>query len=309
MNTFQHFRILASASAILSAVLLPLSASATTVTTDPVGVVSKTVPTGITVLSVPFLNAVVFQGVIASEDGLQLSFSTSGIPDLSGEPYFVHVFTGDYAGETITIVSATSNSVTLEHLPAGSINGETVGIRAHHTLGSLLGSNNLQTDDGVSLYGSNNSVRSYFYFEGFGWFDAALEDANDVIVFPGEGMALSVTGSRELSFSGQVLTVPVAFPIYPNSINIMGTVNPAIGVSLEGLGLPSVLPQDASATAYADDGSLTADMVAFNYTDFGFYDDNFVDRNGYEIFSTGAVVIRSTRLDVAVIPPAYSSED
>lgn len=298
-------RSVALASIPVLATLATANAS-TTVTTDPVGVVTKTVPDGSVVFSVPFLQSSVFQGVVASEEGDSLVFGTSDVPNISSAPHYVHVLSGAFIGETITILSATSNSVLLEHATPDSLIGESVCIRPHHTIGMLFPESALEGSETLTLYNDQGGSDAYLYNMLMGWVDSGFNDASNVIIYPGEGFAFRSSGSRTFSYSGQVLTTPLAIPVFPSATMVRGTMNPAASVSFSTMDLAQTLPDFATITIYSNQGEgLSASFIGSNLPGFGIVDGGFNDQNNHPVDPFEAMVIRSSRMDIVVVPPAY----
>lgn len=298
-------------SALATLVLAASAAASTTVTTDPVGVVSYTVPQGRSVMSIPFLRSSVYQGTVASNTATAVTFSTSGIPDISAEPHYIHVLDGTYAGENITIVSATADSVVLELNTPGDLTGASVAIRPHFTIGSLFDGVNLPGQPTLALYETDGSIGAYTYFPGMGWRGTDFSPADDVIIYPGEGFVLNSGDSFSLPLSGSVSTSPVAVLVTSDGISIVGSVNPAVPVTIEGMDFVQALPDQATIGVYENVEGNFETSVALTKFDAagGFRDTSFNLRNDYPLGVINGAVIRSAESVVVVIPPSYSSND
>lgn len=313
-STFAYMKIslrraLSAASTCAVVVLSALSASADTptITTDPVGVVVHEVPQGRSVLSVPFVGTSVYEGIVASNTDVTVTFETSGIPDLTGHPYYIHVLDGAFAGENITIVEASSNAVSLELATAGDLSGASVAIRPHVTIGTLFDGVSLPGEPTLTLYESNGSVSSYTYYSALGWVDENFNSAENVIIFPGEGLIFNVSAGFDLPFSGTVLTAPMAVLVGNLGVSIVGSINPAESVSIEQLDFVNALTEETTITFYQNSGgsfSVAESLTKLNALG-GFVDTNFNLRNDYPVDIAGAGVIRSPMTSIVIIPPAY----
>lgn len=144
-------------------IALPLSLSAQSVTTDPVGVINVDLPgNSDTVVSVPFHRPVEFQGSVDSIDGNQITVNgTPGwstnqfVYDAPGQTdtFYVLFASGEKEGMFYTIDANTADTLTLDlagdtlagvqsDQDDGPGMGDILKIIPYWTLGTLFGDNN-----------------------------------------------------------------------------------------------------------------------------------------------------------------------
>jgi hypothetical protein len=179
----QRLLLLASIVAITS----PLAHSDTAVT-DPVGFQATSIPVGMSTLANPLVNADVVRSAASANTSSNVTFS--GVTNFAtlltaNEPYYIEVVSGALEGErydvdtSATIASAnsvvtiaTSSANNTSPLVAGSLtNNTTLALRRHITIEqiggyfspALIGNNNVNSADMISLYDSTGrSLVNYF---------------------------------------------------------------------------------------------------------------------------------------------------
>lgn len=187
--------------------------------TEPVGALAVDCPNGSdTILSLPFHKSAVYQGVVDSVSGSNITFQ--GSPGftvdeyVSGIPHFALVFSGALEGLVLPITSNTSDTVTVD------VGGEDISVIVSDddiriipftTLENLIGNSG---PDGLQILAYNMDVAGvnlsasvlYTHYNSFGWYDGGTY-ADDDIIYPGEAFILrNQSGSDyELTFSGNVL--------------------------------------------------------------------------------------------------------
>lgn len=261
---------------ILAAFLAATSAFATT--SDVVGYVSKSVATGASLLSFPMHKAPQFSGAIdadgVSGDGLTLTISN--LPSTIATPSYVQITSGAAAGAGVSIVSSTASSVTLESAITGLAAGDSLKIVEHSTLGdlTLASSSSIADASVVTIYNSDGSVSSYTTYANV-WYDGGFANADDVIIFPGEGFVINSQGAVDVTFTGTVNSDAIDVDLTSGAINIVGTFNPSAPSGSDSLGAALSSLSDASTiTVYSEDGALTAGETYTVYSGV-WYDSGF----------------------------------
>lgn len=323
----------------MKALLLSLSAIAvfgpsafcqSTATTTPVGFINETVLGGsmsspqLTLLSPTLTQPIVFQGTISAITSTTITANganwTTDQFDGANGAFYVEVFSATKPGALANITGTSTNSVTVDtDLTSLAQVGDSVRIRAHVTLASLLGANNAfgllasnspTSADEVVIYDGANSV-SYFYFTGDafgdapGWYDSAFTFmANNVAIAPHEGIIIKrkAAGNLTITSTGTVKTGNTLFPVY-SGLNILGTPS-AQGVTLDSSGLytgsnaTGVTPSNSPTTAdevVIYNGNVQTSYFYFTGDAFGdapgWYDSAFTMQAGSIVIAPGTAFI------------------
>lgn len=267
-------RALLAALATLGAVIT--SSHAQSVTTAPVGAVTKTVPVGLSSIGITLLNSDV---VVAS-----CSSNTTGALTLSGvtnvgslltanTPYYVEAIDGPLEGErfdvdtaatinsgnnTVVLVVSSDNNTTA--LSAAAAVNSKFALRKHITVSqvqsffanSLVGSNQSANADEIVVLNSDGSdfVSYYLRANGTEWRIAgATTVANNIVIPPGSGIFFKKMNSAgTIVMVGSVRTNDFALPLRS-------------GLSLKASGYPvSYSPQAFGGSAA--NGWVGANQVA-----------------------------------------------
>ncbi|MEX0330555.1 MAG: hypothetical protein AB3N64_03945 [Puniceicoccaceae bacterium] len=205
----------------------------------------------------------------------------------------------------VSIVSSTVDSVTLEFEVTGLAASDMVSIREHVTLADFGNFVNVQDGDLVSVYNTDGTTITAQYYTAFnGWYDGAFALQDDLIIFPGEGVVMNSTVSREAVFYGSVIDNAILSPYAgSNIINIIGTLEPVSGQTLVET-FPS--PADGTLVSIYSEGSLTPLFTAQYYTTFaGWYDGSFTLRDSAVIDSGSAAVMKTSADSDALHEAAY----
>lgn len=158
--------------------------------------------------------------------------------------HFVEIVEGPWAGLVLDIVQNTATTVQVEgNLGAAGFNlGQSFkyAIRKHATLGSIFksGAGLNAFDDSITLL-YDNGTRKKFFYDDTAPGHIVAEDFSTVkdneIVYPGQGMLLSCTGSRTLTFGGgevsYVKDTPTKIPLYAGKVNFVGQMNPVVALN------------------------------------------------------------------------------
>jgi len=212
------------------------------VSTPIVGFQKITVPVGLSTAGFPLLNSDILKTSASSlsSNALSLSGETNvGLKLTAGEPYYIEIYSGDLKGDrfdvdtaaTITAANGTvilSSSSSNNTYPVASIatglNGATVALRKHITIGqigsgaspALVGNNTASSADQIQLYiPSTKTLENYFLRgDGLTWRKVGTTaTANNTIVAPGVGVFISKKSSpTEITISGAVRQNDFATP-------------------------------------------------------------------------------------------------
>ena len=262
------------ASALVSATLCHAQ---TTVTTDPVGYNTLTLPAGNSVRVNTFVQAKAFQGVASSitsaSDSVITISGTSGLTSgtfnegSSGPTYYLGVLSsGSGQGLIADVIASDTSTITVAaNLPAFGVSGTTsFCIRPHTTLTSLLPASTTGLTpyvDTIKLFFPNNTNKSYLFTgSGSGWIDAGLgTDSGSQVIYPGQGFIITVQSAKSVPIFGSVKAGPTLIPLYVGSLNLVGNINPgASGTqTLANFNFPAVFtPYVDGVKLFNDDGSL-----------------------------------------------------
>lgn len=299
--------LLLSLSAI--AVFGPSAFGQSTATTTPVGFINETVLGGslsspqLTLLSPTLTQPIAFQGTISAITSTTIAVNganwTTDQFDGANGAFYVEVFSSTKPGALANITGTSASSVAVDtDLTSLAAVGDSVRIRAHVTLASLLGANNTfgllagsnpAVADEVLIYDGANSV-SYFYFTGDtfgdapGWYDSAFSFmANNVTISPHEGVIIKrkAAGNLTITSTGTVKTGNTLFPVY-NGLNVLGMPS-AQGMTLDSSGLytgsSATGVQASSNPATADEVVIYSGTTQTSY--FYFTGDAFGDAPGW----------------------------
>jgi len=191
--------------------------------TDPVGVVTLTVPAGSdAALATPLHRAEVFQGAVLQVDSSSV-ITVSGSPGWSLDQFsmshYIFVKSGNKAGSFAVISSNTASQLTLSYVSedlqlgqvGGLVNGDSVAVIPFWTLSTLFPDSSTPDGAEVLLFdressGINlSSSQTFTNFDDYGWFNGSTE-GNDMPIYPDESFILRTpTGSpMTISFVGNV---------------------------------------------------------------------------------------------------------
>jgi uncharacterized protein (TIGR02597 family) len=209
----------------------------TTVTTDPVGVMTYSFPatTQLTSynFSVPLTNAPIYAGAVASFTSTTVTFAdtpfTADALAQSGSPYFLRFQSGTEVGRCVLVTANTANSVTVDvtnnssqttNLDTSGFSvaaGDLVQIFQGDTLASFFGDNTTGNPliivgaaaplsaDTVSIYNKRMAKQDGYYFSttlGYWRSNATTENKNGVVLYPDAAIGLTRRAGRTaLSFT------------------------------------------------------------------------------------------------------------
>lgn len=289
-----------------AALAAPLAAQPVTVSTVPMGGMVVEVPAGQSFLSVPFQSSVSHQGVISSVAGNYLELP--GISALSDASY-IHVLDGDAAGQVLTILSQVGDLLEVNGVPLGLVSGATVAVRSHSSVAALGQLFSADEGDLIQIYNFDGSQLSGEFFPGFGWYSESQDDfIDDLIIYPGESILISVSSPRSILLSGSVSTHPVVFPYAQGGASLIGTLSPVSSATI------SELFGGASSgdvvTLYHNVGGFLQSFASLEFFEgFGFYDevaDDFADETS--VVAGSGVFFNPSSNGSVVFPPAYQSQ-
>ncbi len=196
----------------------PMLQAQTTVTSAPVGVMSRKVERGLSGLAVPLIAEDLFVGVAASNAGSALVFPVSdgslGSLLAATGKYYVEIATGPLAGErldvdtdatiaandsTVTVTLGGRSFSTLRALTDNVLAGSRCVLRSHVTLArlqqmltpGLVGKDNLLLADGVDVLENGQAERYSLRADGVTWRKAgSTEDFRDKVLPPDGSFAV-----------------------------------------------------------------------------------------------------------------------
>ena len=218
----------------------------TSVTTPPVGFNKLTLLAGNNLRVNTFVQAKAFQGAAQSVTSASNSVITvsgtltaSQFNEVNGVPgYYVEILdAGSNQGMITDVVSNTAGSITVaSNLAAFSVSGTaSFCVRPHTTLSTLFGSGSGLSPgtDSVKLFYPNNSNKSFLFTgSGSSWIDAGTgADAGGEVIYPGQGFIITVASPVNVIITGSVKDGPTIVPLYAGAVNVVGTINPAVGGS------------------------------------------------------------------------------
>jgi autotransporter-associated beta strand protein len=208
--------------------------SPTTVTSTPVGVMSRELDRGLSGLALPLLEEDLFVGVVASNSASILTFPSSdnlGAKLVTGGRYYVEVATGPLAGErldvdtdatiaagdaTLAVVTGPGSFGTLSALAGNALAGARCALRAHVTLArlqqmlapGLVGSDNRLLADAVVVLEGGAAVRYHLRADGVTWNGPGSdEDVRDKVLPPDASFAVEARhGAQAWRHAGHVRT-------------------------------------------------------------------------------------------------------
>lgn len=246
---------------------------AQSVTTAPVGAVTKTVPVGLSTLGITLVNpdlAVASCSANGASDITLSGVSNVGSLLTAGIPYYVEVVGGTLEGErfevdTAATIASANSSIALVSgsatntftLSAGNLVGSQVALRRHVTLSqiqsmfttALVASTNTANADQIRLFNpATGAFITYALRTSTTWVQGST-NANNVAVPPGVGILFRKVGAAaDLVVTGNVrvndFSMPMAaglsfralpYPISYSPSNLGGTIaNGWTGASTQG---------------------------------------------------------------------------
>jgi len=207
------------------------SAFAQGVTTDPVGYVTTTTPTGDDALiGLPLVQATAFAGAAVSVDGAEVTVAATLVVDAYNNTHYALATSGANAGQWSAVVTTAANSITtadvllaaadtFDVIPFWTLvtafpGGEGIGASANPNAPTTTVSMNNLNAAGINL----SSAATYFYFvagpEGAGWYQTGtFAFSNDVVLSPETYITIR-------NNSGSSLSTVIAGNV---SVNVVGT--------------------------------------------------------------------------------------
>jgi hypothetical protein len=209
---------------LVAAVIFMQSALSQTANTDPVGVVTVVITTGLNALGLSLLNADIFRSSAASTAGSIVSIAGEtniGSKLSATEPYYLEVYSGALKGDRFDIdvattisaangtlalnASSASNTVAVASI-GNSLDGASVALRKHITLEQvqsqcfpvLVGNNNPAFADRISFFDNSGDGFVTYYLRGDGttWRKSGTTPtANKTPIPPGTGIFFDKIGS------------------------------------------------------------------------------------------------------------------
>jgi len=278
----KHGAILAAALLAIGGAFATSSLSAQTVTTNPVGAVTTSLNTGLTLVGLTMVNPASYTGVVTANTVTQITTtSAANFQSLlsSSDLYYVEITSGLYEGDrfdvdTAATVAAAGSVLTLKSdssnntvaLIADVLNGSSFVVRKHITLNSLsasvspafAGNNSAGSADQVIFYDRvSSSFKTYFLrSDNITWRQTGFQDSvgASTVIPPGVGVFIRrANGATTLTQVGEVRTNDFALPLYS-------------GLSLLASGYPiTYSPSALNATAttgwFGSNSASSADQI------------------------------------------------
>lgn len=241
----------------------------TTVSTNPVGVVTTDLPaTGFNYLGISLTTPTLLTSSSTTLSGDEVN---TGI-DLSalevGKSYTMEIVDGIYEGFCADIASWAGQVITLsENITAAGVttanfDGSRITIRTLPTISSIFGANNsaglkagsLANADRIYIY-ENGVFKKHYYFPGglgvsAGWRDEDGNDSADTVIHFGDGLIIETKDSapKSVSISGTVKLGPTNVPLYAG-FNLLSNPSPIGGsLTLANSGLENGIQAGSAAT-------------------------------------------------------------
>jgi len=220
---------------------------------------------------------------VSSPSGNAISFA-AGVPTGLEGSYVLEITSGPSEGWWSTVVSSTSDSITVnDEFPAGLASDTAVSVRKHNTIQTFLGENvanlipfNGEAGDEIQILNPDQSLTPIAYVpaeltggvEGQWYNLATAEIANDLVIEPGAAVIVKTTSSSPLSFVsvGQVKTTATQFDVHPGLTLVAQT--DAAGATFNEMNLQfSLIPLNAegSNTDYDEFQILNSDQSITPY--------------------------------------------
>ena len=313
-----------------AALLASTNLVADSVSTDPVGYVTTTTPTGDDALiGLPLVRSVDFSGTADSVSGVEVFVSATLVADAYNNTHYALATSGVNAGQWSEIAATTSGSITTADLLLAATdtfdvipfwtlstafpNGDGVGVS---TVGTAPVATVLLNN--VQAVGTNLSAgAAYFYFSdgtNDGWYDSTtFSPSNDVKLTPdtyltirnntGNSVSTVVTGSVPTNAVGSKIVRRSAGPQdsqmtnpYPAAITL-GNSGLAAAISATTVATSptdTILIFDAESTSGQNISVAAAYMYYEDGTNDGWYDTTtFALSNDVEIPAGGAFIVRT----------------
>ena len=209
----------------------------TTATTDPVGYITANVTggtnttPGISYLGASLVNKIEYAGTATGGSGTSATFAAStftagayGLNTLNEGKFYVEITTGANAGVWTDIRGNTDTTLTLADAIGGLFSGQSVKIRAHHTVSSLFGDNvgnplkltggiDTASADVLELVSPTAVTQLFFNTDENSWVAGATL-ANDKVIAPGEGVKVRRrSAAAPIVWVGHVKTGKTVLPV------------------------------------------------------------------------------------------------
>ncbi len=312
-------------------------ASAQSVATDPVGVVTIELAKGNNAVAIPFVTAPLFAGEttdISDVDGKTVfEFATPSFtsgefgprddaPDYSA--FYILVTSENSAGGLIFDVEAnTESSVSVDGEFASSFglsDTERVKIFEHYTVGKIFSNAEGMTAfvDSLKVF-SDDGTSTTFLWDGTEFVDNSFQSVANFPIYPAQGFVFFGDGAVSLTVDGAVNVERVKIPVYSGSaVNFVGLLNPVGSFVQSGVATPVTLgssgigeglePFVGSVKFFSADGDLrSGPEQTFLWDGAVFRDGSFADASDVAISANSAFVI-SNSTAVYVDSPATISE-
>jgi hypothetical protein len=225
LTTASALRTVSAILPLAALLVAPAASAQTTLLSSPLGVMTATVPRGLSGLALPLIAEDVFVGTADSNAASVVTLATPGANVgallTSGSPYYFEVLTGAFAGERLdvdveaTIASADASVTllfgpdtysTLPALAAGALVGARCAVRPHVTLATLqpllspglVGRDHALFADGVRIFEDGQFAFYYLREDGATWSrHDEPGDFRDKVLPPDAGLLLEIKSAAQ----------------------------------------------------------------------------------------------------------------
>lgn len=299
---------------------------AQSVATNPVGYNMFTLPAGYSLRVNTFVQTTAFQGTAsavtnASNSVITLSTTSGAITSGtfnetgSGPSYYVEILdAGSAQGLIADIISNTATTIKVDTnlIPFGTLGTCSFCVRPHTTLSTLFptATSGFQANtDYMLLYPANSSTPTIFDFTNTGWVDASAggTPAGNQVVYPGQGFIIYVGTAKTVPVVGCVKPGPTQVPLYSGGVNLVGTINPAVGgtQTLSAFNFPGSLTANTDyVEPFADNGLLQSAGVY--YSSGGNMIGGSGNANSLTVNASNSVVVGVTQSKNWIMPSFYT---
>ncbi|MBC2605980.1 TIGR02597 family protein [Pelagicoccus albus] len=242
-----------------------------------IGAVSIEVPSQSDVMvALPFKREKAAGGTVSSVSGSVATLSSSSLTagefdaPSSGATHYLYVEDGTLKGHRLNIVSNTASSVTVDESDISDLNGASVTIREHWTLGTLFPEGvgyNEEDEPGLreievvlpelASLGGGLAANRIFYFYNAAWREVGTplaEAVDSVVIEPGVAFVVRNNSYSDLDyfFFGEVEYGPIAIPLVSSSdvVDNFVAMERPLGMAISDLQLESLLGTDDRLLVY-----------------------------------------------------------
>lgn len=240
--------------AFVATALFPAALSAQN-STPIIGYYKVNAPAGVSYWTNTLVTKTEFQGQATSITGgvttSTVNQTAAGWSAGAFNLHYIEILDGPWAGLAFDVIGNSTTSLTIQGNlgPSGYNLSSNVKycVRKHATLGGIFkrGAGLGAYSDVITVVDDTGAAGKYYYSDDTeaGHIVAldGVTNRDNVIIYPGQGIILNLTGARTLVFgSGEVCyvkTTPTKVPLYRNVVSFVGRMNPVVSRNALGDGL------------------------------------------------------------------------